>query len=49
VKGEALAALQRLGFDVRLAVEDDARNAAMFRRAGVPCVHVTAGGGDPSR
>jgi beta-phosphoglucomutase-like phosphatase (HAD superfamily) len=49
VKGEALAALRGLGFDVRLAVEDDARNASMFRRAGVPCVQVTAGGGDPTR
>jgi beta-phosphoglucomutase-like phosphatase (HAD superfamily) len=48
MKREALGALQALDFDIRLAVEDDARNAAMFRRAGVPCVQVTAGGGDPT-
>jgi beta-phosphoglucomutase-like phosphatase (HAD superfamily) len=49
MKREALEALRGLGFDVVLAVEDDERNAAMFRRAGVPCVQVTAAGGDPSR
>jgi hypothetical protein len=48
MKREALTALQALGFDPRLAVEDDARNAAMFRAHGVPCVQVTAGGGDPA-
>jgi phosphoglycolate phosphatase-like HAD superfamily hydrolase len=47
MKEEALAALRALGFDIRLAVEDDARNAAMFRAAGVPCVQVTAAAGDP--
>jgi beta-phosphoglucomutase-like phosphatase (HAD superfamily) len=41
VKQEALAAIAGLGFEARLAVEDDERNAAMFRAAGVPCVQVT--------
>jgi len=42
-KEEAVAELRRRGFDLRLAFEDDRRNAEMFRRAGVPCIYVHSG------
>ena len=35
--------LQRVGFDLRIAFEDDRRNVEMFRAAGVPCVYIHSG------
>ena len=35
--------LQRLGFDVQLALEDDRRNVEMFRKAGVPTIYIHSG------
>lgn len=42
-KEEAVADLRKAGFDLRLAFEDDRRNAEMFRGAGVPCVYIHSG------
>ncbi len=42
-KREAVHALQRVGFDLRLALDDDPRNATMFRAEGVPCVELHSG------
>ena len=42
-KAEAVADLRRRGFALRLAFEDDARNAEMFREAGVPCIYIHSG------
>ena len=35
--------LRAYGFDLRLAVEDDQRNVAMFRGEGVPCIYFHSG------
>ena len=35
--------LRRYGFELRLAIEDDRRNVAMFRAEGVPCLYVHSG------
>ncbi len=35
--------LRRLGFDLRLAFEDDPNNVEMFRQAGIPCLYVHSG------
>ena len=35
--------LRYRGFDLRLAFEDDRRNAEMFRHAGVPCIYIHSG------
>jgi uncharacterized HAD superfamily protein len=35
--------LRNYGFELRLAFEDDRRNVAMFRDAGVPCVYIHSG------
>jgi hypothetical protein len=35
--------LRTAGFDPRLAFEDDRRNVAMFRAAGIPCLYVHSG------
>ena len=40
-KLEAIRALRGVGFDLRLALDDDARNAAMFRSEGIPCVELS--------
>jgi hypothetical protein len=40
-KLEAVRALRAVGFDLRLALDDDARNAAMFRSEGIPCVELS--------
>jgi hypothetical protein len=32
-----------VGFDLRLAFEDDRRNVDMFHAAGVPCVYIHSG------
>ena len=42
-KLEAIRALRTVGFDLRLAIDDDPRNAAMFRAEGVPCVELHSG------
>jgi len=42
-KHHSLARLRRLGWEVRLAFEDDPRNLAMFRGEGVPCVYIHSG------
>ncbi len=35
--------LRRYGFELRLAMEDDRRNVAMFRDEGVPCLYLHSG------
>jgi hypothetical protein len=42
-KQEAVLELRRQGFDLRLAFEDDRRNAEMFRHQGVPCIYIHSG------
>ena len=42
-KRQTVAELRKLGFDLRLAVEDDACNQAMFREEGVPCIYIHSG------
>lgn len=39
-KLDGVRALRANGFDIRLAIDDDPRNAAMFRVEGVPCVEL---------
>ena len=42
-KLDAVRALQAVGFELRLAVDDDPRNAVMFRAEGVPCLELHSG------
>ncbi len=35
--------LREHGFDLRLAIEDDPQNHAMFQREGIPCVYIHSG------
>lgn len=42
-KLDAVRALRANGFDIRLAIDDDPRNAAMFRTEGIPCVELESG------
>ena len=42
-KEDAIADLRESGFDLRLAFEDDRRNAEMFRDNGVPCIYIHSG------
>jgi phosphoglycolate phosphatase-like HAD superfamily hydrolase len=35
--------LRQAGFDLKLAFEDDRRNAEMFRAEGIPCVYIHSG------
>jgi hypothetical protein len=35
--------LRNYGFELRLAIEDDRRNVAMFRSEGVPCIYFHSG------
>jgi hypothetical protein len=42
-KRDAVRALRTVGFDLRLAVDDDPRNAAMFEAEGIPCLYVHSG------
>jgi hypothetical protein len=42
-KSGVLRDLQQLGFDIRLALEDDPRNVEMFRKAGVPTIYIHSG------
>jgi hypothetical protein len=42
-KRRSVRRLRDAGHDVRLAFEDDRRNAAMFREEGIPCVYIHSG------
>jgi beta-phosphoglucomutase-like phosphatase (HAD superfamily) len=42
-KREAVAALRGVGFDLRLAIDDDPRNVAMFEKEEIPCLYVHSG------
>jgi hypothetical protein len=42
-KWDVVRALRRFGFDLRLALEDDPSNHAMFVAEGVPCVYIHSG------
>lgn len=42
-KRRTVGDLRERGFDVRLAVEDDRRNADMFKEEGVPCIYLHSG------
>ena len=42
-KQAAVEDLRRQGFELRLAIEDDRRNVAMFRAEGIPCLYVHSG------
>ena len=42
-KRHTIKALREVGFDVRLALDDDVRNQEMFRSEGVPCLYVHSG------
>jgi len=42
-KRKTIAELRDLGYDVRLAFEDDVRNVEMFQSEGVPCVYLHSG------
>jgi hypothetical protein len=35
--------LRAYGFELRLAIEDDRRNVAMFRKEDVPCLYMHSG------
>jgi hypothetical protein len=42
-KEASLWDLRDYGFELRLAIEDDRRNVAMFRAEGVPCLYIHSG------
>ncbi len=42
-KRMAVHELQSFGFDLRLAIDDDRRNADMFHAEGVPCIYIPSG------
>lgn len=42
-KQASVGDLRRYGFELRLAIEDDRRNVAMFRAEGVPCLYMHSG------
>ena len=42
-KQRTVQELRAAGFELRLAFEDDRRNAEMFRGEGVPCVYIHSG------
>jgi len=42
-KRASVTDLRRCGFELRLAIEDDRRNVAMFRDEGVPCLYLHSG------
>lgn len=39
-KLDAVRALRAVGFDLRLAIDDDSRNVAMFRAEGIPSIEL---------
>lgn len=42
-KREAVDELRAVGFDLRLAFEDDRRNVHMFHTEGIPCIYIHSG------
>lgn len=42
-KRDAVRALAGVGFDIRLAVDDDPRNVAMFEAEGIPALYLASG------
>jgi beta-phosphoglucomutase-like phosphatase (HAD superfamily) len=42
-KQDAVRALVGVGFDIRLAIDDDPRNVAMFEAEGIPTLFVSSG------
>ena len=42
-KQDAVMALRDLGFDLRLAFEDDRRNVEMFHAESIPCIYIHSG------
>jgi len=42
-KRGALKDLQEFGFDIRLALDDDPKNHAMYVRESVPCIYIHSG------
>ena len=42
-KRQTVGELRKVGFDLRLAFEDDRRNLEMFHEEGVPCVYIHSG------
>jgi hypothetical protein len=42
-KQASVGDLRGYGFELRLAIEDDRRNVAMFRGEGVPCLYMHSG------
>lgn len=42
-KKAVVEALHGAGYELRIAFEDDRRNVAMFRDAGVPCIYIHSG------
>ena len=42
-KREVLNQLNEDGYNVRLAVDDDPKNHAMYVKAGVPCIYIHSG------
>jgi hypothetical protein len=45
LKGQAVAALSTLGWDIALAVDDEPMVADAYERAGVPCFRAAFAGG----
>ncbi len=43
VKAEAMAQLRHVGFEPKLAFDDDARNVAAYADLGIPCVYIHSG------
>lgn len=42
-KRDVLTELRRRGYDVRLALDDDPKNHAMYVAEGVPCIYIHSG------
>jgi phosphoglycolate phosphatase-like HAD superfamily hydrolase len=42
-KRETLHELEACGFDIRLALDDDPKNHAMYVQEGVPCIYIHSG------
>ena len=42
-KQQTVGELREFGFDLKLAFEDDRRNADMFHGEGIPCVYIHSG------
>jgi hypothetical protein len=42
-KQRTVGQLREYGFDLKLAFEDDRKNADMFHGEGIPCVYIHSG------